>query len=460
MKRLIFICVAIATLALPVTMRAAALVDDETAALVRGFTNDLKHGQKRTNDVTAPVVTHAAPLFHTNEALRDSTVALHTTNLLSKDTVAQKQQDRSAELRALQERLEIARRQRLQRSFAEAVPTLISLVLANAPDEMKRTALLELAIIAQEENDLAKAQQIFAHFLAKWPNDPSAPEVLLRQGLVFRQMGLNSRALIKFYAVMTSSLVLKADQLEYYQRLVLQAQTEIAETYFQQGKFAESVEYLSRLLKQNAPSLNKPQIHFKVVRSLSALGRFEDVASQAYEFLDRYQDAVEQPEVRFHLATALKRLGRNTDSLQQVLVLLQDQKSHASSQPEAWAHWQQRTGNEIANQLYKEGDYLAALQVYSGLAQLNTNAAWQLPVWYQIGLTFERLEQPVKALGEYSRIVQRESEVATNSANLRTIIDMARWRAQFIGWQTNTQTIPREFKTAQPITPFATLAKP
>jgi tetratricopeptide (TPR) repeat protein len=274
-------------------------------------------------------------------------------------------------------------------------------------------------------------------------------------------MGLNNLALTKFYAVMTSSLVLKADKLEFYQRLVLQAQTEIAETFFQQGKLPDSVEFFTRLLKQDSPLLNKPQIHFKLVRSLSALGRFEDATAQAYDFLGRYREAVEQPEVRFYLATALKRLGRNNDSLQQVSLLLHDQQAEARAHPETWAYWQQRAGNEIANQLYKEGDYLRALEVYSNLAGLSTNVDWQLPVWYQMGLTYERLQQPVKALSQYSQIIGRQPEVATNAApNLRTILEMAHWRQQYLGWQTNAETMTREFNTLRVTTPELSTLKP
>ena len=47
-------------------------------------------------------------------------------------------------------------------------------------------------------------------------------------------------ALAKFYAVMTGSLKLKFGSLEYYQRLVLQAQTEIADTYYLQGKYLDA----------------------------------------------------------------------------------------------------------------------------------------------------------------------------------------------------------------------------
>lgn len=402
-----------------------------------------------TINVDTGAVSKAEASMSLDPSFREAAEALATTNLLSKMTGTTRSVE-ARELREWEEKLEIARRQRINRLYAEATPTLVSVILKNTPEELKRTALLELAIIAQEENKLAKAQQIFAHYLTKWPDDANTPEVILRQGLIYRQMGLNSLALTKFYAVMTSSLVLKADKLEYYQRLVLQAQTEVAETFFQQGKLQESAEFFSRLLKQGSPLLNKPQIHFKLVRSLAALGRHEETTAQANDFLTQYPEATEQAEVRFYLATALKRLGRNQDSLQQVSILLQDQQAQARAHPATWVYWQQRTGNEIANQLYKEGDYLRALEAYSNLAGMSTNAEWQLPVWYQIGLTFERLQQPVKALDHYAQIVQRKNEVGTNgSPNLRTILDLAQWRQKYLGWQTNAETLTREFQTAR-----------
>ncbi len=412
---------------------AFAQVDAETLQLISSFTN-------------RPAVTNVA-VSNMNEAFRDSQELIANTNLLAHALPDSDEAHRTRKY--WEQQLEIARRQRLARLYAEATPTFIAIITTNVPESMKRTALLELAIIAQEENELPRAQQIFAHYLTKWPDDPNVPEVMLRQGIIYRHMGLNAMALTKFYAVMTSSLVLKADKIELYQRLVLQAQTEIADTYFQQGKFAESAELFARLLKNNSPLLNKPQVHFNVIRSLSALGRHDEAASQAFSFLDRHKDSPEQPEVRFYLATSLKQLGRNNDSLQQVMLLLQSQQEKAAANPTTWAYWQQKTGNEIANQLYKEGDYLRALQLYYGLAALSTNVDWQLPVMYQLGLTFERLEQPAKALQQYSAILRRDPEVSTNAApSLRAIIDMARWRQEYLAWQTNTETTTRMLRFA------------
>lgn len=269
---------------------------------------------------------------------------------------------------------------------------------------------------------------------------------MLRQGLLYREMGAPVMALSKFYAVMTTALRLKLDRLDYYKRLVLQAQTEIADTYYLQGKYSEAAEFQQRLLKLESPLLNRPQIVYKLIRSLSALKRDSEVVAQSNVFLDLYADSPDLAEVRFLMADSLKKLGRTRDAMQQVLILLKTQQAASTNRPADWVYWQQRTGNDIANQLYKEGDYINSLEIYRTLSQLSTNVSWQTPTWYQMGLVYERLQQPQKAAEIYGQILGREAEATGDNAtaNLSTVFDMARWRKDHLEWQ-----LKLERKTAQ-----------
>jgi len=326
----------------------------------------------------------------------------------------------------------------------KAEPVLLELLGETVPEPIRQTALFELGAVVRMENDLPRAESICAQFLDRWSNDPRVPEVLLRQGQIFRQMGLDNLALAKFYAVMTAALQLKSDRPDYYPALVLNAQMEIAETHYRMGRFGDAADFYSRLIQQADPALDRRQAQFRLIRSLEAVSRHEEVTSQARDFLSRFPDAVEQPEVRFYLAQSLKSLGENNDALQQVLLLLQEEKTKTRNHPETWAYWQQRAGNEIANQLYQEGDYLRALEIYINLAQLNPTATWQLPVKYQIGLTYERLEQPQKAAEVYDAILKLEPELSTNSTPAQqAVFDMARWRAHFIAWQNTAEAVNR-----------------
>ena len=363
--------------------------------------------------------------------------ALASTNLVTVESKSKK----PLTARDYQHQIDAARILRRGLDRAGAAKLLVKVLESELPPELRRAALFEMSLVAQEERQYSRAQQILAQYLQLYPQDPTVPEVLLRQGLIFRQMGAHNTAIAKFYAVMNSALGLKLEQFGYYQRLVLQAQTEIADTYYVQGKFAEAADFFGRLLKQNSADLNRAQVHFKLIHCLSGLGRHTDVVTQCESFFEKNPAAAETPELHFVCASSLKQLGRLGDALRHVLKLVQSQEGTAQSNPENWLYWQQRAGNDIANQLYLEGDYLNALEVYNHLAGLSTDAAWQLPVWYQIGLIYERLLQPRKAVEKFDAILAREKEAATAGAapTVKTVIDMARWRKDQITWQGRTE---------------------
>ncbi|HXS69101.1 MAG TPA: hypothetical protein VN761_09685, partial [Candidatus Polarisedimenticolia bacterium] len=87
------------------------------------------------------------------------------------------------------------------------------------------------------------------------------------------------------------------------------------------------------------------------------------------------------------------------------------------------------------------------LDIYLSLNQLDHSVTWQFPVTYQIGMTYERLLQPQMAMQSYSNIVTRESELGTNaSPGLKAIVDMARWRINFIQWQGRAENINEALK--------------
>lgn len=334
----------------------------------------------------------------------------------------------------------LAQRQRLQKNYQQANRNFALVLERDPPDEMKRTALLELALIAQEEKQFPRAQQVLSQYIKVFPDDPNVPEILLRQGLLYRDMGTPTLALSKFYAVMNSVLALKIGSFQRYQRLVLLAQTEIAETYYLGGRHAEAAEYFSRLLKLQSTDLNKGQIRYKIIRCLSAQNQHADTVAQATNFLKQHPETPEQAEVRFLLASALKHQGQNSAALQEVVGLLKNQHAKASDNPGHWLYWQQRAGNEIANQLYREGDYVNALEIYNHLGALSSSPAWQLPVWYQMGLIYERLHQESKAIETYQRIAGWQKDLGTDaSPGLKTVMEMAKWRTDFLQWTLQTQ---------------------
>jgi tetratricopeptide (TPR) repeat protein len=264
-------------------------------------------------------------------------------------------------------------------------------------------------------------------------------------------MGVNALAISKFYAVMSTALKLKLENMDYYKKLVLQAQIEIADTYYQEGKYEEAADFFRRLLKTGNPELDQIQTQYKLVRSLSYSTNNMATVAEAQNFLTLYTNAAEVPEIRFFLASSLKKLGRNNDSLKQVLLLLQSQEQNVHSNPDIWNYWQQRAGNDIANQLYKEGDYLSALQIYISLADLDKSPAWQLPAWYQAALVYEQLQQWQKATDMYLRIMDRQKELTDASATptLLSLFEMAKWRKDYIEWMQKARITQQSYVLTQ-----------
>jgi tetratricopeptide (TPR) repeat protein len=203
------------------------------------------------------------------------------------------------------------------------------------------------------------------------------------------------------------------------------------------------------LLKADSPALNKQQIEFKLIRSLSFLtNQVDETIARSQKFLDRFPDYPDVPEVRFILAHAYTSAGRNSEALKQVLLLLQSQEANARGNPELWSYWQRRTGNEIANQLYQEGDYLDALQIYQNLAALDPAPAWQAPALYQVGLVFEQLQQWQRASDTYDQILARRTELTGSNAppSLASLCDMALWRKDYIAWLQKAHATDTQFQ--------------
>jgi tetratricopeptide (TPR) repeat protein len=334
--------------------------------------------------------------------------------------------------------LESARALRASKELKRSERTLIQLLEGRGPEEIKRAALLELGMVMQEQQEFTKAQQTYSEFVRRYEKDPATPEVLLRQGYLYRQMGVPVLALSKFYAVISSCLNLKLDQLEYYQKLVTRAQAEIAETYLLEGQYADAIDYFNRLLKLESPDLERSEVLYKLARSYSAAGKSAEAVATARLFVEKFPDHSEVPEARFLLATSLKKMGRTEEALKEIDALLKGQNEKSRSDPTQWLYWQQRAGNEIANQLYREGDFVSALQVYQLLADLNKSAEWQVPVWYQIGLVFENLKQHAKACDMYDKVIAREKETSAKGPNaaLKQVAEMAAWRKQCLNWET------------------------
>jgi len=342
--------------------------------------------------------------------------------------------------------LATARYQANTHDWKEAEKNYLKLLVEGVPEVTRQTALFEMAGVVHSENDLTRSQAIYTQYLQRWPGDARTPEIYLHQGQIFREMDMPNMALVKFYGVMTTALSLKSDQLDYYKGVVLQAQVEIAETHYYMGRFKDAADYYSRLLTQSDRALDRAQIQFRLIRSLEAINKYDEAAQQAQDFLSHFTNSPEEPEVRYHLAQAYKGQNRNTEALQEIKTFLKEEHDKTTNDPAIWCYWQQRVGNEIGNELYQEGDYVKALQIYLALTQLDSAPVWQLPVRYQVGLTYEKLLQPKMAMEAYRNVLTNAVPVSgTNLApNLKSVVDMASWRLNFLEWNQRAEVFNRQ----------------
>lgn len=351
----------------------------------------------------------------------------------------------------LHNELGFARQHRREQNFDLARRTLMALLGGrDVPSELRRAALLELALLEQDAKDWMQAQRAYAQYTSLYSQHPSVPEVLLRQGILYREMGATGLALAKFFAVMTSALNLQFEQIEDYERIVLQAQCEIGETQFALHRYAEAADSFQRLLKRDPQHLNREPVHYKLVACHARLQRHGETILEARRFIELHPNSAWVPEVRFLLAATYHREGRGVEAQREILALLEDQSERARQDPGVWAYWKKRAGNKIANQFYQDGEFATALSLYQHLAAVDDSPAWQIPVLYQIGLVYERLGQPEKARESYATLLDRQKELTDTqlTPSLETVIEMARWRNQALGWldtaQARVQSLTRD----------------
>jgi tetratricopeptide (TPR) repeat protein len=341
-----------------------------------------------------------------------------------------------------EQRLEQIRAEHAKRSSFQTEESLEALLKTDAPAEIKRPAWLELAIISHQNKKFTKAQQIYSNYIRRYPKDTTTPEVLLRQGLLYREMGAYEMALAKFYAVMTVALHLKLDQMDYYRRIVLLAQTEIPETYYHAEKIAEAAELFDRLLRMEDKEINRPAIHLRLLRCLARMNRPADTISRAKDFINLYPGNSGEGEVRFLQAGALNELGQAPAAFEQVLLLLSLRPPKGGGDDNL-SQWRQRAGNDVANRFYANGDYLPALELYRALAESNQSPAWQYPIWYQMGLVHERMGDVLQASALYEQIL-RQPPLAERDSDpaLKIVLEMAKWRHKTLAWfNPATQTV-------------------
>lgn len=309
--------------------------------------------------------------------------------------------------------------------------------------EKKRDCLIEIGRLYEEKkHKLAKAATVYEQVLQMFPNDAKLPELSLRLGRIYRELGSFKSSINKLYNVLHTSL--RVTNGEEYMALVRQAQYEIAQSHFAAGNYAEAATFFSRLKKIDMPPKDQSEVYFKSAYILFLNKDYAGALTAAQEFLPKFPTSDLAPEAQYLVVQSLKALNRYDDAVQETLKLLRAGKEYGKKNPKVWAYWQQKTGNDLANELYGKGDYLNALTVFQTLASLSESPEWRWPAIYQIALCFERLRYYDRALEAYSFLTKNqlpESPSDPNDVaklNLGTVREAAQWRLNYLKWATDT----------------------
>lgn len=309
---------------------------------------------------------------------------------------------------------------------------------ARATPTQDRDALLGLARMYRRKNQLTRAAAVYEKLLKECPVDSSFPIVYLELGRVHRALGAYKLAIARFYSVINSTLKLPEEGSDLYRQLARTAQFEVAETYFLDGQYQESARFFSRLKLLDLTPADQARAHFKSAFALNMAGDYEKTVANLRSFLEQYPNDENAPEARYLLSISLRRLNRNQESLAAALDLLKTEHGRTSEDPKRWAYWQRKTGNQLANEFYEQGDTASALSIYLSLASLSDEPSWRLPILYQVALCYGRLRSEERAR-EYLQIVVTEAKAsppgASSVAELTELAKMATWRLQHLDWE-------------------------
>ncbi len=265
---------------------------------------------------------------------------------------------------------------------------------------------------------------------------PLAPIAFLELGRTLRELGSPKLAIARFYSVLQTAIRFSEGDADSYRRLALTAQFEIADTHLATGNYEEAVRFFNRLNLLDLSEADRARARFKSALARVKAGDRPAAVLVLQAFIAETPDDPNSPEARFLLATVLGEIGRSEEALQVTLALLRHEHGHATEDATRWRTWQQRTGNQLANEFYGRGDFASALLLYRALVPLDAAPGWSLPVLYQVGLCQERLLQTYDALATYREITKRIDEKPGDFGDLAR---MVAWRVQQLTWLEQTQ---------------------
>ena len=325
----------------------------------------------------------------------------------------------------------------------------------DSSEPLRKELLINLANLYYDNNDLVKAIQIYERYTQSFPNDRQLSSIYLILGNFYREIGAYQLAISRYYSVLNTSIKIDQEDLPEYKRLARKAQKSIADTHYQKEEYSDAIKFYRRLNQLKLPNDLTAEIKFKMINSYFQLKEYDRVITDAKLFIEKYPQSSFLPEAYFVISKAYYETKRSKDSVNSVIKLLKTPQLTEETNWENWEYWQKRTANQLAKEFYKQGDYLGTLKIYQTMVTLKDSPEWQWPVIYQMGLCFERLQMPPKAITAYEMILTGDSwkdvdyEMTETMSYLK---EMSQWRLDNLNWlidadrQFQLITFPSRFK--------------
>ncbi len=320
--------------------------------------------------------------------------------------------------------------------FAESYFAAALGVPSEVPE--KELVLSKMGELYRKSGMFPKSAAIYERLATEFPETRRLPEVYMELGDIYREMGAQELAISRYYQVLNATLNVSFDQLEKYRQVSLDAKLAIAETHKEREEYQESYRLYEALFRLELKPVERLRVHYRMCYLLYELANYQRAVTHLKHFLEEYPESPHNPELRYLLAKSYEHLNRKPEALREVVNILQSQINMEPGYVSDADYWKRRTGNELANEFYENGDFRSALTIYQALARYSSAPAWRWPAIHQIGLCFERLGLPEQAKLAYEEIIEPEDgQVADASLgeSLLSLREMAEWRLEHLNWE-------------------------
>lgn len=333
----------------------------------------------------------------------------------------------SAMLTAAERRWAAGQPDQAELIFAETLSLPVSL-------EQKRDVLLRMVDL-YSDRDVSRAIIIMEKFLQTYPGDPATGRLLLRLGSLYRHQGAFDLASSRFFSVLNVALRDGAVDLAAARKNSTKARFELAEMLAEQGRLIEAATVYRKIELLDLTPEDRGTVEFRLACVSYEIREYEASATSFAAMRNEQPEGPYRLESAYYLAASLKAIGREREAFEVVVDLLRSQISGDREDRAQSIYWKRRTGNELANEFYQQGEYLSALTIYQALARMSDDPEWRWPAVYQIGLCFEHLELPQRALEAYQAMLEgipvQDADLVRADASLR---DLALWRLDHVKW--------------------------